>query len=385
MVAINNVRLEKLADGSRLVGEVAGQELWFRSYGGTRLAVRGEPFFGVALLLAMSRHEPIILDPAAPVSADFLRAMDKVQRAYKQWNPGFAIAKIDAAIEPMPALNDGVLCSFSGGVDSLHSYLHNEDEITHLLTIGGYDFVSGPKTDFLETLAKITRFADQFGKTLVAIDTNTREVCDALRLKWAYAQGPILCSLAVGLGFGKYIIPASHSYRDLKPWGTHPLTDPLWSTARTPVVHDGLDAYRTQKVAEIAARPDLMAHLQVCWHSQVTNCGNCSKCVRTALVLKLLGHDDFPIPCPDPLSRVDSFNAKNEFGASHLWDTMQLARDRGAVDIERALRAKLRKYVVRRNAAGIAKALFSDKLLDRFRKRTWDERSVLLLDPSDFR
>jgi len=57
----------------------------------------------------------------------------------------------------------------------------------------------------------------------------------------------------------------------------------------------------------------------------------------------------------------------------------------GRVDIERALRAKLRKYVVRRNAAGIAKALFSDRLLDRFRKRTWDERTVLLLDPSDFR
>ena len=383
MIEISNVRLETLSDGRRLVGEVAGHELWFRTYGDTPLTCRGEPFFGIALLLAMSRHEPIRVDPAAPVSAGFLRALARVQRAYRQWNPGFACVEVEAAVAEVPA-QPGVLCSFSGGVDSLHSYLHNEDEITHLLTIGGYDFVSGPKTAFDETHAKMQRFAEEFGVTLVAVDTNTRELSDALRMKWTYTQGPILCSLAIGLGFDKYIVPATHSYRDLKPWGTHPLTDPLWSTARTLIVHDGVDAYRTEKIAEIAARPELLPHLQVCWHSQVENCGRCSKCVRTALVLKLLGHEAATIPCPDPLAHVDSFAAHNESGASYVWDTLQLARRCGATDIERALKAKLRRYVVRRNFEGILKAVIGDSVRDRFRRRHWNERSVLLRDPSEF-
>lgn len=383
MIEISDVRLETLPDGRRLVGELAGHELWFRVYGDAPLGARGEPFFGVALLLAMSRHEPIRVDPAAPVSAGFLRAVVRVQRAYRQWNPGFACVEVDAAVAPVPP-QTGVLCSFSGGVDSLHSYLRNAGEITHLLTIGGYDYVTGPKTEFRATLAKMQRFANAFGLTLVPIDTNTREVSDAFGMKWTYSQGPILCSLAVGLGFEKYIIPASHSYRDLKPWGTHPLTDPLWSTERTQVVHDGLDTYRTEKLEEIAARPELLPHLQVCWHSQVENCGRCSKCVRTALVLKLLGHEAATIPCADPLSHVHSFTAKNEFGASHIWDTLQLARRCGATDIERALRAKLRRYVVRRNFEGILKAVIGDSVRDRFRRRYWNERSVLLRDPSEF-
>jgi hypothetical protein len=128
----------------------------------------------------------------------------------------------------------------------------------------------------------------------------------------------------------------------------------------------------------------MLSHLQVCWHSQVENCGRCSKCVRTALVLKLLGHEAATIPCPDPLSKVDSFVTKNEVGASQVWDTLQLARRVGATDVERALSAKLRRYVVRRNFEGILKAVISNSVRDRFRRRHWDERSVMLRDPSEF-
>ena len=384
MIEISGVSLEKTADGHRLSGTVAGHELWFRVYGDARLERRGEPFFGVALLLAMSRGENIVVDPAAPISADFARSLHAVQSLLLQWTPGFKRVEVDAALADMPALNDGVLCSFSAGVDSMHCFIENKDEITHLLTIGGYDYLTGPKTDFELVLEKMEAFAREFGKTLVAVDTNSRAVCDALKLNWKYAQGPILCSLAVGMGFDKYIIPANHSYRDLKPFGTHPLLDPLWSTSRTAVAHVGLDAFRTEKTANIAANPAALKHLQVCWHSQVENCGRCSKCVRTALVLRLLGVTDYPIPCPDPFSKLEVFTAKSEFSASMVWDTMNLARRQGARDVEQALRATLRRYVIKRNIDGIVKAVFSNSVRDRLRKRTWNERSVLLSDPSDF-
>jgi hypothetical protein len=385
VVAITDVRLETSGNSKRLVGRVAGHELWYEVYGDTPVEQRGEPFFGIALLLAMSRHEAITVDPGAPVSSDFLRSLWAVQRVFRQWNPGFAVVDVDATIADLPRLNDGALCSFSGGVDSMHTFLEHESEITHLLTIGGYDYVTGPKTDFDAVRAKIGAFARQFGKTLVAVDTNTRAVCDALKMKWTYAQGPILCALAVGLGFDTYIMPANHSYRDLKPWGSHPIVDPLWSTARTQVRHLGCDAYRTEKTAHIAAHPEALRYLQVCWHSQAENCGHCSKCVRTALVLQLLGVKDYPIPCDDPLSRVDSFEARNDFSASSVWDTMRLARERGARDVEQALKKTLRRYIVRRSAASVANAVLSPKLLDLVRKRNWTDRSVLLTDPSDFK
>lgn len=94
---------------------------------------------------------------------------------------------------------------------------------------------------------------------------------------------------------------------------------------------------------------------------------------------------DYPIPCDDPLSRADTFEAPNDFSASSIWDTMRLAREKGASDIERRLKETLRRYIVRRNAASIANAVLSPKLLDRLRTRNWDERSVLLTDPSDFK
>lgn len=383
MVQIANVRLEPAEGGQRLSGELDGKPLWWLFPAGIAVDRRAEPFLGVALLRAMSRHEDIVVDPAAPVSEDYRKSFEAVQRAFKQWNPGFRIAKIDASLAD-GTRHDGVLCSFSSGVDSLHSFIEHADEITHLLTLGGVDYVTGPRTDFVEVHAKTTDFATQTGKVPVVVDTNVREVCDAYGIRWNYAHGAILCSLAVSLGFRRYIIPGTYNYRDLKPWGSHPLIDPLWSTRSTEVVHDAIDALRTDKTANIARHPAMLRHLQVCKHSQVRNCGDCPKCVRTALTLYVLGIGESPVPCPDPVKHIPGFVMNHDLHAAFLWDVMQMAREHGVTEVEEACRKRIRRYKLERSARGFMKNLLGDRLADRLRKRTWDERSILLRDPNEF-
>lgn len=384
MVQIANVRLEAATDGQRLSADIDGMELWWLFPDNIAVDRRAEPFLGVALLRAMSRHEDIEVDPAAPISEDYRKSFDAVQRAFKQWNPGFRIADVDATLAERAPLNEGVLCSFSSGVDSLHSFINHQARITHLLTLGGVDYVTGPRTDFAEVHAKTTSFAAENGKTPVVVDTNVREVCDAYGIRWNYAHGAILCSLAVSLGFPRYIIPGTYNYRDLKPWGSHPLIDPLWSTRTTEVVHDAIDALRTDKTANIARYPAMLRHLQVCKHSQVRNCGTCPKCVRTALTLYVLGVKDTPVPCPDPVRHIPDFVMNHDLHAAFLWDVMQMARERGVADVEAACRKRIRRYKLERSARGLAKNLLGDGLADRLRKRTWNERSILLRDPNEF-
>lgn len=385
MIRISNVRLEPTARGQRLTGELMGRELWYEFPDHVAVEPRAEPFLGFAMLSAMFQGQDISIDASAPVSAEFLQSFDAVQEVFHQWNPVTHHVRVEATVAGPPRRNDGVICSFSAGVDSMHSFIRNREQITHLFALGGLDFgYQQQRTGFDEFLSKMEPLAKDFGKQLIAIDTNARELANGMQVKWAYVHGPILCGLALGLGFQKYIVPASYTYRDLLPWGSHPMIDPMWSTSYTQVVHDGLQ-FRTQKTENIAANPDVLRHLQVCWNSQVDNCGRCSKCIRTALVFHILGIRDTPIPCPDPLAHLDVCTPKGDESASFVWDVMQLARRRGAKQVETAMRSMLDRYMLERDFANIARVLFSDKLRDRFRKKTWDERAMVVARPSQFK
>jgi hypothetical protein len=81
------------------------------------------------------------------------------------------------------------------------------------------------------------------------------------------------------------------NYNNLRPQGTHPLLDPLWSTETTAFFHDGCEVRRVEKAAQIAESHVAMRHLQVCGKRTTYgtygthNCGRCEKCVRTMLNL----------------------------------------------------------------------------------------------------
>jgi hypothetical protein len=79
-------------------------------------------------------------------------------------------------------------------------------------------------------------------------------------------QGAALASVGLLFQhlFHKVLIPATFSYSDLPPWGSHPLLDPLWSTEVTDFEHDGAEAMRVDKAAYVSRHETAMTWLRVC-------------------------------------------------------------------------------------------------------------------------
>lgn len=348
MVEVRNVELA----GQRLSGLVDGIPAWFEFPDNVKVERRGEPFLAYAILLGQFRGERVTID--APISGRVLENLPQVQALLKLWNPGFSEVEVDARAEPVTRLNPGIASCFSGGVDSAYTLARNP-EITHLVMLNNFDW-HAPAQPFKTAQDKLQATAAKLGKTFVPIETNVREVADALGISWAYVHGPFLSLIGSSLGFDRFYISSSHTYRELHPWGSHPLLDPLWSTEATSVIHYGADKWRTEKIEFLSKDRVLIDQLQVCSYDSAHNCGRCSKCARTLLVLKLLGVEG-PIPDGPVRELVRKLDISSDGTASFIWDISQLARERRATDIQALLDRRLKYYTIKRTA-GQFKRLF---------------------------
>lgn len=340
MVAVSNVQLK----GRRLSGLIDGIPTWFDYPENVRVERRGEPFLATAILLGQFRGERIAID--APISPRILENLPDVQAMLKVWNPEFSEVEVDAPAEPVSRWNPGAAASFSGGVDSAYTVARNSD-ITHLLTLSSFECARSGKP-FEPVKEKLQATASKLGKTLVPIETNVREVADALRINWRYLHGPFLGLIGSSLGFDRFYISSSHTLRELHPWGSHPLLDRLWSSEPTDVIHYGADKWRTEKLEFISGNRLLMDQLQVCGGEGAHNCGQCSKCARTLLTLKVLGMEG-PIPDAPIRDLVRALSVSSDGNATFIWDLARLARERGATDLQALLDRRLRYYTFKRS------------------------------------
>src|SRR5262249_9415482 len=79
-------------------------------------------------------------------------------------------------------------------------------------------------------------------------------------------------------------------------WGSHPGTDPLHSTSRLRVIHDGPNVDRWDRTEFISRFEVAMRHLHVCPRKMDSrNCGECRKCYLVKLTLEVLGSRDSPV------------------------------------------------------------------------------------------
>ena len=153
------------------------------------------------------------------------------------------------------------------------------------------------------------------GKTLITCETNLRNVADKCRSTWGRRSdheiwghclhGAALSSVALLLRhtIGELIIPATHTYAQVKPWGSSPLLDHLWSDGHVKITHDGCEANRTAKVRRLAASDVAVESLRVCYHdTSRINCGHCEKCLRTMVALRLYDALDRARTLPRSLS-----------------------------------------------------------------------------------
>ncbi len=274
--------------------------IFFRS-GTSALTVTPESRITATLLPSMKVGSDIV--EGEPVSPKFLEAIDEIQDILCCWHSQFE--KVDVRATPADKkttpVGGRVGCFFTGGVDSFYTLLKHKDEIDDLIFVHGFDMSLQEAGLREKTSRTIREVATELEKETIEIETNLRTLLDS-HLGWDWAHGAALACVGHVLAeeLDRLYIPATHTYCDLFPWGSHPLLDPLWGTEHLQFVHDGCEANRVEKVELISEYDVALESLRVCYKNPngVYNCGECEKCLRTMINLR----------CVDALNRCPTFN-----------------------------------------------------------------------------
>ena len=337
-------------------------KLWFRVPGSVNPTLSADPFLATCLIPAMALGRSIEIE--SPVSASLLCAAASIQNIFHNWFP--QLSPIPVLATPLSRSRErsgSIGCFFSGGVDSLHTFLKHEQEITTLVYVHGFDVRLDDHLLRKKVADALHAFSEQTGKAVVEVETNLRDFTDQHGAWGEKIHGPALASVGLLLDsiLERIYIPSSHSYSELFPWASHPLVDPLWSTETIQIVHDGCEASRFEKVATIAGDARALSTLRVCWENRngAYNCGECEKCLRTMTALEILGvlKKCSTFTAPLSLETVRQFELAGH-AAHFFWnDNYQAAVKHKRVDIASALKTAVDQY-------SASKAI--DSLSDRF-------------------
>ncbi len=306
-----------------------------------------DPYVAALLAPAMCLGEPLKIE--GKVSPTLLRATKQIQEIYRCWKPALKLVEVDVEIETArradaktgPGRN-GLF--FSLGVDSGYSLAKNlrehsadEETVTDLVTVLGFDVYLTERQRFVAMLENATKVGSGLGKSILPVSTNLRDFTDKIADWVQLYHGAALASVALALGerFRHMLIAATHTYADLLPLGSHPVLDPLWSTETLSFSHDGCEANRLSKMRGIAEVPGLLTTLRVCATGETTdayNCGQCPKCLMTMIGLHIVGALEkcTTLPKEIDLDRVRNIPIKNTTQRVYLQqlaDALGSARD----------------------------------------------------------
>lgn len=344
-LVVTRYRRNARPDTTTISATIGDFEVWFRGRALADAPERGDPFLAVALLPAMYAGIDLDLQQLPPVSARLFAALDQIQEIWSSWNPELRRVAIQANLAPDEHPSTARTATFfSGGVDAVHAVLAGAGPHERLVFVNGFDFAMTPGA-WATASARVARVAEKLGGELETIETNWISFTRHHRIARSTSHGGCLVAVAHLMAPARMTIASSNSWLRLTPWGTHPLLDPLWSTERTAIRHFGSDALRSEKVALIAARPELLDDLWVCHDDPLENCGRCTKCSRTMAVLKVIGVSarGFRVTEGDPIAAYLR-------AVPNSWEKVYLGELRRTVQLHGADPALLRRI----DAAGRA-------------------------------
>ena len=267
-----------------------------------------DAFLPVLMLPCMRTGES--LDMGGPVSARLLDQLSRIQEIFLAWYADFKPVEIHA-VHATESHSRGPATSafFSAGADSFHTLrealngnIRDVDRLDYLIFVrstAGQDFrgfglpiALGELNESSGLEQELDDIAAATGTEIIKVDTNVQGLFPDFN--WSlYHHGGALASIAIALSqnTGTQIISSGWSFRDVHPWGSHPFTDPLWSTEYLQFIHYGNHVTRAEKIAEVIAVDSLaLKHLRVCnYNSSITNCSRCYKCLRTMIPLDMVG------------------------------------------------------------------------------------------------
>ena len=236
----------------------------------------------------MKAGADIVIDE--PLDSTFAENLTTIQDIYATWyDDAERIAVRGPTVAPPPAPNPKYTATFfSGGVDSFYTLLKHKEEIDALVYVHGFDVKLSDSKLRAQVSDMLHRVGEAFGKEVIEVETNLRDFSD-FHVDWGQYHGAGLATVALSLQdrVDHIHIASSLPYNNLKPWGSSPVLDPLWSTGKLEIIHDGCEADRLAKCEVVSQSETALSHLRVCWENRnnAYNCGRCEKCLRSMVQL----------------------------------------------------------------------------------------------------
>ena len=285
------------------------------------------------------------------------RLLDNVAAIHREWqNWQGAPKQFDCsgiAREPQTRPNpDSALNAvfFSGGVDSYFTLLDTAKTDLCTISIEHEPLHSSEIEAAFERLSELADASQACG-SLSAISIVTNMMVSHARIldQWALKlHGSFLaaCAHLMSDTIATASVSSTFTYGNLKPWGSHPLIDPLWSSSQLCVEHFGATHTRVQKTQVIAESSVALSSLSVCEYGRYSapdtlNCSTCVKCARTMLTLDAIGKKPEQVPAFD-WSDYSMENTRRHFirgpgEAGLLNEIVELANRNGRSEISDAI------------------------------------------------
>ncbi|MGQ3414277.1 hypothetical protein ACT4ML_18775 [Natrinema sp. LN54] len=246
------------------------------------------------------------------VDATFARALEEVKESLCEMHDflegGTLYAKETTDADPEAGDESGLL--FTGGVDSTCSYVRHREESPTLVSIRGWtitpDSADDEKWDALRS--RVSSFADDHDCETAFVESNMLSFLDHPMLLAHYKRhvdGGWYSSVGHGLGLLGLCAPMAYArgMEDLYvaathwdgidlEWGSRPDIDERVRWAGTQCHHDAYELTRQERldvIADYVRTEDPTLQLQTCNDQMAGNCGECEKCYRTAVGLRLSG------------------------------------------------------------------------------------------------
>ncbi len=247
-----------------------------------------------------------------------------------------------------------VILTFSGGLDSAYSLFRHASPAVRAtppalraaLMLHGADVPVAETAAFEEAFARSRRMTDSLGVPLLRAVTNLRVV----KQNWTHSSNTALAgvmNLFRGR-FGSGLVAVGYTREESLRWWPQDVTDlPLVSSPSFPVVGDGYEADRFEKMDAIRAWPEALENLRVCYRPgcYTRNCGECFKCWIAGFFAQLACGKPAPF-MPRPFTDADvraSATCGDPLVLLRLTQLVTHARRRGVreswvLEAERALR-----------------------------------------------
>jgi len=300
------------------------------------LPVTSDHFAFTALFPAMLEFDACHIE--GTVSREFLENISELNAIWHVWKPKLYRQVQWSANEvihnpPIMAERSGYIMTYSGGVDASVTLRRHttgkigwrQRAIKRALLVHGFDIATKDVAGFKRATERAERITAASGVPLTTVFTNLRE----LPGDWSDSHGANLaCILHLFNGsFEGGVIASDETYANLVlPWGSNPVSNPLFGTRYFPIRTDGAELTRLEKVKMISEWPVAANNVRVCWEGNIPgdNCGVCLKCVLTQLEFLACGatiNGNFQTPLQP--GRILDIHIRNPVQLSFLAEVLE--------------------------------------------------------------